>query len=360
MFSVVTGCAALQEPQPMDALLQSAPSLTSTSGVSVSRKRSRSFTRASHSENLEIGQAVYAQMEEESAIAIDAPSRAERILPPPTVIAAATVIPTPAASAPLRTADLPQGNPESIATPATPATPAPSAAAASGNGRARPSRNDAAFSSLEYESRFHDVIFNSDAYSMGAQRKITPYAVLHSSVDSRSSAGGVVPIVYNDNAEILNGGARYRLGNSPGTFLFMEGGEGFSLIGKGNHPDFRYGWDSWSEHGSATRAHTSYGFSSAFYSRYGGDVIGYGTILHDFPFRRGIRGVVGINGALDDHREYYNNIGEIEGGVQAGTSHLQLRILGAAGTYLSRGVGIPNTRSYTSFRPTIFWSQQLK
>lgn len=371
LFTIVTGCAALQEPPPQISFTQSAPALTSGVSTSRTRKRSRSVASSSSNEDLEVSRAVYTQVTAEGAPQLVAPRKgvdvseanhaaphAQKILPPPITIATATatptVTPTPAPVAPLKIAVVPKANPESF--PST----APSAAAASGNVPARASRNDAAFSSLEYESRFHDAIFNSDAYSMGADRRIQPYAVLHSSVDSRSSANAVTPIIYNDNAEIMSGGARYHLGNHPGEFFFAEAGEGFSLVGKGDHPDFRYGWDSWSEQGSAARGHTSYGFSAAYYSRYAGDVIGYGAILHDFPFRRGIRGVVGINGALDDHREYYNNIGEVEAGIQAGTSHLQLRLLGVAGTYLSRGVGIPISRSYTSFRPTIFWAQQLK
>jgi hypothetical protein len=385
LFTVVTGCAALQEPPPQTSFVKSAPALTSvvqsapalTSAVSVSPKRSRSVARSSSPENLEVSRAVYTQVEvvgdpppvvRPKAVVVSAVShaapRAQKILPPPITIAAApptaaptaapTATPTPIALAPLKVADVPKANPESIAT----ATPSP--APASESVPARAPRNDAVFSSLEDESRFHDVIINSDAYAMGADRRIQPYAVLHSSADSRSSANGVTPIIYNDNAEIISGGARYHLGNHSGAFLFAEAGEGFSLVGKGDHPDLRYGWDSWSEHGSESRAHTSYGYSAAYYSRYDGDVIGYGTILHDFPVRRGIRGVIGINGALDDHRAYYNNIGEIEAGIQAGTSHLQLRLLGVAGTYLSRGVGIPISRPYTSFRPTIFWAQALK
>lgn len=221
-------------------------------------------------------------------------------------------------------------------------------------------RNDAVYASLEYESRFGDAIFGADAFALGVARKIQTYGVLHSSGDTRSSASGVDgPIIYNDNAEIMGGGARFNLSTHSTSYLFAEVGEGFSLVGRGNHPDVRYGYDSWSEKGSASRAHTSYGFSAASYSRYGADIIGYGNMLHDFPLRPWMRGVVGANAALDTHRDYFNNIGEIVAGVRFGTPHLQLRLLGAAGTYLSRGVGIPITRPYTSFRPAVFWSRQL-
>jgi hypothetical protein len=288
-------------------------------------------------------------------------SRIEDPIAEPSIVAVFASFAAPAIESPDSDAPAATDMPETTADAAAP-TPQPSGKVPTSSEIVPvvTPRNDAVYSSLEYESRFGDAIFGADVFSLGVARTVQTYGVLHSSGDTRSSASGVAgPIIYNDNAEIIGGGVRINLSTHSTSFLFAEVGEGFSLVGRGNHPDFRYGYDSWSEKGSASRAHTSYGFSAASYSRYGANIIGYGSMLHDFPLRPWMRGIVGANAALDTHRDYFNNIGEIEAGVRLGTPNLQLRLLGVAGTYLSRGVGIPISRPYTSFRPAIFWSRQL-
>src|SRR6266700_2790086 len=62
LFAILTGCAALQEPQTI-SFTKSASSLAF--GANVLRKSTRAVARYAVSEELQIGEAVYAQMEEE-------------------------------------------------------------------------------------------------------------------------------------------------------------------------------------------------------------------------------------------------------------------------------------------------------
>lgn len=216
-----------------------------------------------------------------------------------------------------------------------------------------------AYATVQYDSRFANTVFGVDAYALAPARRLQPYAVIHSWDDTRSSDRAQEPLIYNDDGEVFGGGVRYNIGTRAGSYFFAEGGEQISLIGRGTSPEFRYGFASWSERGSAAGGHTSYGFSVASYSRYGANVIGYSNILHDFPLTSGFRGVVGTNFALDSHREYWNNVAEVEVGVKVGSPRFSVTLAGVDGVYLPRGAAVPFHRSYTTFRPSITWSPHL-
>jgi hypothetical protein len=216
----------------------------------------------------------------------------------------------------------------------------------------------AAYVTLQYDSRFANTLLGIDTYALAPARRIQPYAVLHSWADTRSSTHGSGAIVYNDNAETFGGGLRYNLGLQPNQFFFVEAGEEVSLLGRGTSPQLQYGFASWSERGTQGRGHTSYGFSIGSFSRYGANVIGYSNILHDFPLSSSLRGVVGTNFAVDTHRDYWNNVGEIELGVKIGSPRFAFTLAGIGGVYLPRGGVVPK-RFYSTLRPSIAWSPHL-
>jgi tetratricopeptide (TPR) repeat protein len=216
-----------------------------------------------------------------------------------------------------------------------------------------------AYGTVQYDSRFGDIVFGGDAYALGPAGRLQPYFTIHSWDDTRSSARAYEPIIYNDNSEILAGGLRLNLGSVGERYFFVESGEQISLIGRGSSPELRYGFASWSEAGRPGRGHTSFGFSVASYSRYGANIISYSNVLHDFPLASKIRGVIGTNFAFDTHREYWNNFGEIELGIKIGTPRLSFTLAGVDGVYLQRGALLPTKRSYTTFRPSLTWSPHL-
>jgi hypothetical protein len=216
-----------------------------------------------------------------------------------------------------------------------------------------------AYSTVQYDSRFGDIVFGLDTYALGPTRRLQPYAVVHSWDDTRSSTRACEPVVYNDNAEIFGGGSRYNIGSRPGKYFFAKAGEQISFIGRGNSPELRYGFASSSESGTPGRGHTSYGFSVASYSRYGADIIGYGNTLYDIPLLRASRGIFGTNFALDAHRDYWNNIGDLELGVNVGSPRFSFTVAGVDGMYLPRGGVTPPPRFYTTLPPSIIWGPRL-
>jgi tetratricopeptide (TPR) repeat protein len=224
-------------------------------------------------------------------------------------------------------------------------------------GAARGSRE--AYATVQYDSRFADTVVGVDTYALAPARRLQPYAVMHSWDDTRSSTHGSGAVVYNDNAEFLGSGVRYNLGSRPGKYFFAEAGEEVSLIGRGASQQIQYGFASWSESGTPGRGHTSYGFSIASYSRYGANVIGYTNVLHDFPLSSGLRGIVGTNFAIDTHRDYWNNVGELEIGIKVGSPRFSFTLAGVDGVYLPRGGVAPPKRFYTTFRPSITWSPHI-
>jgi tetratricopeptide (TPR) repeat protein len=59
--------------------------------------------------------------------------------------------------------------------------------------RARSSR--VGYGTLEYDSRFHDIVFGADVYALGPAGRFTPYLSIHSWDDTRSSARGYEPVI---------------------------------------------------------------------------------------------------------------------------------------------------------------------
>jgi hypothetical protein len=68
-----------------------------------------------------------------------------------------------------------------------------------------------------------------------------------------------------------------------------------------------------------------------------------------------VHGIVGINAVADAHRDFYNNIAELEAGFRLGGPHLGVKLLGVKGWYTARGADRPAQSSYLTLRPEITW-----
>jgi tetratricopeptide (TPR) repeat protein len=206
------------------------------------------------------------------------------------------------------------------------------------------------FGYAENESRFHDTFFGIDGRYALATTRIEPYLAFHFSDDAKSSSLPATTIL-NDNVVILAVGLRTKV--APSTYAFVEGGEAQSLLTGHIQTDLRYGLQFSTRLGAGGRkSQTQIDASAAFYSRYL-DTIAYANIAHDFFIgSKVVRGVVGVNAALDTSREFYNNAVEGFGGLQVRRGILTFRLVAVAGEYLGRGIDPPE-RTYTSIRPLL-------
>jgi len=221
-------------------------------------------------------------------------------------------------------------------------------AAGSGAG-GKPERFDA-FGYAENDSRFHDTFYGLDARYALAPTKIEPYLAFHLSNDAKSSSLPATTIL-NDDVAILSVGVRTKI--SPITYVFAEGGEAQSLRTGNVESDLRAGVLLSTRLGAGGRhSQTQVDASAVHYSRYI-DNIAYLNVSHDFYIGNPtVRGVVGLNAALDTSRAFYNNAAETFGGLQVRHGLLTFRLVAVAGTYLGRGIDPPE-RFYTSFRPIL-------
>lgn len=225
------------------------------------------------------------------------------------------------------------------------------AARAGSGGTERPSHGEI-FGYVQNESRFRDNFYGFDAKRTLGRAANSPYLVLHYTADTRSGAGQGAQI-FNDNAAVVDLGVRTRIGKN-GPYVFIEGGEAIGLLNQGNQTDLRYGAAYSGEFGNQLGGHTTVDASIATYSRYTNTIL-YAGLAHDFPLKGRLRWVIGSNIALDAHRVYSNNYGEVFGGVEYSARNVKVRLLGASGTYFSRGVGIPAQSTYSTFRPQVLF-----
>ncbi|MFN2527905.1 MAG: hypothetical protein ABR584_04215 [Candidatus Baltobacteraceae bacterium] len=207
-----------------------------------------------------------------------------------------------------------------------------------------------------HDSRFADTFYGADLkYDLGSS-KIVPYIVAHLSNDTSSGAPGASE-VFNDDALVLSAGARTAL--SKRLTLFAEGGWSTGLRGKESFAELRYGLTYYAEFGALPRGHTTIDASAVEYSRYA-NMISYASLTHDFPVAGTLRGVAGINTAVDAQRLYYNNFGEAFAGLQLGLgSAATLRLVHVYGTYWERGI-LPPQRSYESTRAELLFGISFK
>jgi hypothetical protein len=181
--------------------------------------------------------------------------------------------------------------------------------------------------------------------------------VAHLSSDTRSGAAGASDI-YNYDALALNAGISAPLGKY--ATAFVEGGQSLGLRGQTNLLEMRYGLTYYQEAGTEPGGHTTVGASAVHYSQFAGDAIAYGALAHDFPLAGVLRGVVGANGALDAQRLYYNNYGELYGGLQIGVKPLAFRLIHVYGSYLGRGIGVPANSGYETTRVELLFGSAFR
>ncbi|GAC1653922.1 MAG: hypothetical protein NVS9B12_04230 [Vulcanimicrobiaceae bacterium] len=214
-------------------------------------------------------------------------------------------------------------------------------------GSASPSGTDrgSAYGYIIHDNRFADTFYGADVRYDLADGKTVPYVVAHLSNDSRSGAPGASD-VFNDNTLVLAAGVRRALNRH--LSAFAEAGQSIGLRGKQSFPEVRYGLTFYVESGLAPGPHTTLDASAVQYSRFT-NFISYVGLTHDFPVAGPLRGVVGLNAAVDAHRLYYNNYAEVFGGVQfAIAKPVTLRVISAYGTYFDRGIGAP----YSAYQST--------
>ncbi|MDP9016689.1 MAG: tetratricopeptide repeat protein [Candidatus Eremiobacteraeota bacterium] len=203
-----------------------------------------------------------------------------------------------------------------------------------------------------HDSRFADTFYGADATYVLAHSRIEPYIVAHYSSDTRSGAPGASD-VFNDNALVLNGGLRTALGTHASAFI--EGGLSQGLRGQRSISDFRTGVTYFAQFGAPKTAMTTINASAVEYSRFSGNAIFYGNVLHEVPLGAHLRAVAGFNTALDIHRDYFNNFGELLGGVEAISGPVTLRVVRVYGTYFTRGASRPAAPDYQSTRAELIF-----
>ncbi|MBV8602999.1 MAG: hypothetical protein JO359_15660 [Candidatus Eremiobacteraeota bacterium] len=203
------------------------------------------------------------------------------------------------------------------------------------------------------ESRFGDTFYGFDLRKSLAATPIEPYAVLHVVGDFNSGSGQNAQI-FSDNAAIADVGLRARIAS--GTYLFAQGGAGFGTRGQGTISDLRYGLLSSNRWGGVSNGLTV-DASAVMYSRYAGNWIGYLNLRKGIQLGNSAAFILGIDGALDSQRLYYNNFINEVGGIQVGTQWVKVRLEAYAGQYLGRGTGRPATTgsTYSSVRPMILF-----
>jgi tetratricopeptide (TPR) repeat protein len=209
-----------------------------------------------------------------------------------------------------------------------------------------------AFAYVINDSRFADTFYGADVRYNLTDNRVTPYLVAHLSSDTRSGAVGASDI-YNYDAIATNVGLSAALGTH--ATAFAEGGQSFGLRGQTSLLEMRYGLTYYQEFGALGTGHTTIGASAVHYSQFAGNAIAYGTLAHDFPLAGELRGVVGLNGAVDAQRAYYNNYGEVYGGLQFGVKPFAIRLIHVYGSYLSRGIDVPAASGYQTTRAELLY-----
>ncbi len=217
---------------------------------------------------------------------------------------------------------------------------------------AAPSRRGYISGYVEHDSHYSDTFYGTDVSYDLATTKLTPYVIVHYTADTRSGASEIAQI-FSDNAVVVN--LAFRTGLGSHGVAFAEAGHAFGLRASPSASDLRAGLAYFNEFGSSKTAHTVANGSLVEYSRFAGNVILYGSLVHDFPLLRQLRGVVGSNLGADAHRDYFNNFTEVFGGVQYSSHGITVRYVRLYGTYLPRGVDRPDSIDYSSTRPVLLF-----
>ncbi len=203
------------------------------------------------------------------------------------------------------------------------------------------------------DSRFHDTFYGFDARYRLAPTRIYPYVSLQVSNDAKAS-GVPASYVLNDNSAVLAAG--YRTALTPILYAFVEAGGANSFRTGVTQSDLRFGVLLSTRLGAGGyKPQTQIDASLVHYSRYI-DTISYGTVAHDFYIgSKVVRGVVGVDTALDTTRAYYSNTVDAFAGLQVRRGAATFRVVGLGGYYLGRGIDVPAQRTYTSIRTELLY-----
>jgi hypothetical protein len=203
------------------------------------------------------------------------------------------------------------------------------------------------------DSRFHDTFYGFDARYRLAPWRIYPYVSLQVSNDAKAS-GVPASYVLNDDAAVLAGGFRTAL--TPILYAFVEAGGASSFRTGVTQSDLRFGLLLSTRLGAGGyKPQTQIDASLVHYSRYL-DTISYGTVAHDFYIgSKIVRGVVGVDTALDTNRAYYSNTVDTFAGLQVRRGPATFRVIGLGGYYLGRGIDVPAQRTYSSIRTELLY-----
>lgn len=211
--------------------------------------------------------------------------------------------------------------------------------------------------SIEYDSQFADFIVDAAGrYDLVPRGTVLPYAKLIFSYDSDAAEAGLSE-VYTEDAVIPSIGIRVPFGSEQYGEIFVQGGYSFGLQGEQSIPETRWGFDYSRDYGASYESvlpHTQLNGELIGYSRFAGNVIGAADAYHDARVTPWLRALLGADLSFDSHREYGNNYAEAFAGFLIPFSpELNLQLSGVEGTYLSRGIGVPNPPWYSSFRVTL-------
>lgn len=188
----------------------------------------------------------------------------------------------------------------------------------------------------EYHSRYSDMIFSGQLRTGVSWETSTQILEIYGSIrfdgDTKSTASGAYPQIYQDNTAIFALGARYYAYKPIPIYLYAEAGESYDLVYQNEsrwQPDFRGGISGYQNWG----ANPVYAFNPRFVCKQFGD--GYGdisfysryddNIIGQLRLREGIRFFEWKNSSLDvylkgemffdTNHEYYNNLAEFSPGL---------------------------------------------
>jgi hypothetical protein len=211
--------------------------------------------------------------------------------------------------------------------------------------------------SIEYDSEFADTIIDASArYDLVPHGIVLPYARLTLSYDTEPNEAGLSQ-VFTEDAVTPAAGLRVPFGAEQYGEVFAQGGYSFGLAGERSLAESRWGFDysrDYSTSYASAFPHTQLNGEAIAYSRFAGNVIGSVDAYHDARITPWLRALLGAYVGFDSHREYGNNYAEVFAGFLIPFSpELNLQLSGVEGTYLSRGIDVPNPPWYSSFRVTL-------
>jgi Tfp pilus assembly protein PilF len=234
-----------------------------------------------------------------------------------------------------------------------------------------------------YTSRFGDEI-NSLNGKLGLRptRYFQPYIGLRLNRDTRSQTGRL-PIIFEDDAAVFSFGIQSQP-FGPNSAIYAEAGTAVSLLsqppGGRAIPDYRVGIDWFHPWGLSlgqasheiSRKVALFGegyFDTAFYSRYGDNVIGYLQAKEGltFPLKRlvPVQAFAAVNVVKDSRGDFYNNVVEIGPGFRFAPVRklpaFQIQAQYLRGYYMIKGQRTinPYGPNYNDCRFFIIWEKDF-